>query len=508
MADSSSAMSQRISGHPENILGPDTPASDGHAAGTSATARLVISPWTILVGDLAALFGAFLLSYAVRYVWRVGPELNEFQFAPLQSYWVVAGLFIGLTVISFYALGRYQRRRSVSLFDDPMRIAMGVLIGTATVIVVFFAARPLFFSRLMFLYLGVLGFVLPLIWLLARRSVLDIMRRAGFDNQRVLVVGSGVVAKFLMQQLSANPSSGNRVVGYLETNLEATETSFGRFQRLGDMRDLEPLIRRGTIDEVYVALPSSDQHSLGPAVEHCRAHGVRFRVAPDLLEAQFGRTEIHPLAGIPLISLSDNKIGGFKYVQKRIVDIVVSLAVFVVTSPLWVVVALAIKLDSPGPMLFHHTRIGKNGRQFTLLKFRSMVADAEILKEELFEGKSHPMLFKIPNDARRTRVGRVIRRFSLDELPQLLNVLAGSMSLVGPRAQVPAEVEQYDDWARHRLRVHPGLTGLWQVSGRSDVPFVEMVMLDTYYVTQWSLGLDLKILLKTIPVVLAGRGAY
>ncbi len=507
MDDSSSEMSQRLSTRPEPVLEQAAPPT-GWPARSSAAARLVVSPWIVLAGDLAALLGAFLLAYTVRYVWRLGPELNEFQLAPLDSYWIVAGLFIGMTVASFYVLGRYQRRRTVSLFDDGVRIGVGVLIGTAAVITVFFAARPLFFSRLMFLYLGVLGAGLASIWLLARRLALDAVRRAGFDNQRVLVVGSGVVAKFLMQQLSASPSAGNRVVGYLETGPEAAEAGFGRFQRLGDLRDLEAIIQTRAIDEVYVALPSSDQQGLGRVLERCRTHGVRFRVAPDLLEAQFGRMEIHPLAGIPLITLSDDQIGGFKYIQKRLLDILVSLTGLAVTGPLWIVIALAVKLDSPGPVLFKHTRIGKGGCRFTLLKFRSMVADAEVRKSELFDGDEHPMLFKVPDDARRTRVGRVLRRFSLDELPQLLNVLAGSMSLVGPRAQVPAEVEQYDDWARHRLRVLPGLTGLWQVSGRSDVAFVEMVMLDTYYVTHWSLGLDLKILLMTIPVVVGGRGAY
>ena len=460
------------------------------------------------VGDAGLLFTAFVVAYTVRYVWRVGPELNEFQFTPLDAYWVVAGLFIPTTLLSFYVLGRYQRRRTVLLLDDLLRIGVGVLIGTAAVIVVFFVSRPLYFSRLMFLYLAVLAVAGTFAWLVARRAGIGLLRRVGYDNERIVVVGNGVAAKYLMQQLTQSPSSGNRVVGYLAAHAQAVETSFGRFQRLGDFGDLELVIKSEAIDEVYVALPSSAQYDLGPVLERCRRQGVRFRVVPDLLEAQFGRMEFHPLAGIPLITLSDNQIRGFMYVQKRALDLVVSLLGLILTAPMWVLIALAIKLDSPGPVFFRHTRIGRAGREFKLLKFRSMVDDAESRKPVLLQGEAHPGLFKDPQDVRRTRVGKVLRRLSLDELPQLLDVVTGDMSLVGPRAQIPAEVAQYDAWALHRLRVLPGLTGLWQVSGRSDLGFEEMVMLDTYYVAHWSLGLDLKILLKTIPAVLSGHGAY
>ena len=335
------------------------------------------------------------------------------------------------------------------------------------------------------------------------------MRRAGFDNQRILVVGSGVVAKYLMQQLSASQASGNRVIGYLEENGDqAASTGFGRFQRLGDLNDLEVLIRTETIDEVYIALSATTQHNLEPLIERCRVHGVRFRAVPDLLEAQFGRMEIHPLAGIPLVTLSDNAIVGFKYIPEARAG---HRGEPGRARPQRADMSRDRDCDSRGfarPVLFRQTRIGKDGAEFTLFKFRSMVVDAEALKRQLIAGGPHPALFKIRDDSRRTRVGRVLRRMSLDELPQLFNVLTGSMSLVGPRAQVSDEVAQYDDWARHRLRVHPGLTGLWQVSGRSDLPFEEMVMLDTFYVANWSLGLDLKILVKTIPAVLSGRGAF
>ncbi len=470
--------------------------------------RFLASPRVLAVGDFALLFGAFLLAYTARYTWRLGPALNEFQYTPLDAYWVVAGLFIPVTLLSFAGLGRYQARRGVSLLEDLGRIAVGTLIGTAAVIVVFFVSRPVFFSRLMFLYLGTFALGFAVLWVLLRRVGLGLLRRAGYDNQRILVVGGGAVAKFLMQQLTANRSLGNRVIGYLDSNGNSASTAFGRFARLGTVDDLAEVIESEHVDVVYAALPSSVHHELAPVIERCRRQGVQFRVVPDLLEAQFGRMDIHPVAGIPLVTLREPEITGFRYLQKRALDLTVSLLGLLFTAPLWIVIGLAIRLDSPGPILFRQTRIGRDGQSFRVLKFRSMVQDAEARKRDLFEDETHPLLFKAPDDQRRTRIGRILRRMSVDELPQLLNVLFGHMSLVGPRAQVPDEVAQYDTWARHRLRVLPGLTGLWQVSGRSDLGFDEMVMLDAFYVSNWSLGLDLRILLQTIPTVLSGRGAY
>ena len=484
-----------------------TPTPSPHRTHHTAW-QFLASSKILAVGDTLLLFVAFLLAYTTRYSWQLGPRLNEFQFTPLDAYWLVSGLFIPVTMISFAGLGRYQPYRGTSPIEDTGRIALGVLIGTAAIIVVFFVSRPVFFSRLMFLYLGGYAVALATLWIVSRRIGLNLLRRAGYDNQRILIVGAGVVAKFLMQQLTASPSLGNRVLGYLEPDIHSNESSFGRFQKLGHLADLEAVINSEQVDEVYVALPSSTQHGLEPIIDRCRNQGVRFRVIPDLLETQFGRMDIHPIAGIPLVTLRETEITGFRRVQKRSLDVLVSLIALAISAPFWACIAIAIRIDSKGPTFFQQTRIGLRGRSFGLFKFRSMIQDAEQRKQELFDSTEHPLLFKAPDDFRRTRVGRLLRRFSLDELPQLLNVLRGDMSLVGPRAQVPAEVAQYDALAQHRLRVLPGVTGLWQVSGRSDLRFEEMVMLDAFYVTNWSLGLDLRILLQTIPTVLSGRGAY
>jgi len=210
-----------------------------------------------------------------------------------------------------------------------------------------------------------------------------------------------------------------------------------------------------------------------------------------------------------VIGLREPTIGVWQRAFKRSLDLIVALAGLVLLSPLFLLIGLAIKLDSPGPVLFTQPRVGRGGREFTIHKFRSMRQGAEEEKEELADlNETNGPIFKIRDDPRLTRVGRVLRRWSLDELPQLYNVLRGEMSLVGPRPPTRAEVAKYEDWHLKRLAVRAGMTGLWQVSGRSELPFDEMVLLDIYYVENWSPALDAKILLRTVPKWLSGKGAY
>ena len=244
------------------------------------------------------------------------------------------------------------------------------------------------------------------------------------------------------------------------------------------------------------------------AIAACRRIGVSITVVPDLVELQTGRIDTENIAGIPLVTLTASKIAGLRLLQKRILDVVIAILALGLLSPLILIVVVAIKLDSRGRVLFRQQRIGRAGKPFLLFKFRSMVKDAEELRGEFYPNTQSELLFKRQDDQRRTRVGRILRKTSIDEIPQLLNVLRGEMSLVGPRAQVPEEVALYDSWAQNRLEAPPGMTGLWQVSGRSNLSFEEMVMLDTYYIGHWSLGLDLKIMARTIPAVIRGDGAY
>ncbi|KJB86202.1 hypothetical protein AZ66_20235, partial [Paenibacillus sp. E194] len=260
--------------------------------------------------------------------------------------------------------------------------------------------------------------------------------------------------------------------------------------------------------EIYITIPS-EKNLINQLISSIRKYDVQIKIIPELFELVTSSISFDQAYDYPCIEIVKTPLRGLNLFLKRAADIIISLLGICIVSPLLLIVAIIIKFDSRGPVFIHQKRIGKNGAPFCMHKFRSMVNNAEELKEQLkkFNEADGPA-FKMKNDPRITRVGRLIRKFSIDELPQLFNVLKGEMSLVGPRPPLPNEVECYDDFQWRRLDIRPGITGLWQVSGRSDITFDEWVKLDLYYIEKWSISLELKILIKTIPVVLKGEGAY
>jgi exopolysaccharide biosynthesis polyprenyl glycosylphosphotransferase len=331
----------------------------------------------------------------------------------------------------------------------------------------------------------------------------------GIDRERVLVVGNTGLGREVMESLVAQPDLGYALVGFLDDRETPINRRTVHFRRLGPISDLDVCLRGGDIDLVILALPFWEHHRLPELVDICRYAGVEFRVVPDLYQLSFDRIDIGNLSGIPLIGLKEVSLRGWNLVVKRTMDLALTLLALPIVLPLGVMLAIIVRLDSPGPAIFRQRRIGRDGRPFICYKFRTMVVDAEERKAELAAlNEADGPLFKIRNDPRMTRVGRFLRRYSLDELPQLWNILRGDMSWVGPRPATPEEVAQYEDWHYRRLTVVPGLTGLSQVLGRSDISFDETVRLDIFYTENWTPGMDLRILLQTIPVVISGRGAY
>jgi exopolysaccharide biosynthesis polyprenyl glycosylphosphotransferase len=262
---------------------------------------------------------------------------------------------------------------------------------------------------------------------------------------------------------------------------------------------------------VVIALASTSRDDILAIRDHCVHQNVAFKIVPDLFELSLSRVRIDDIAGIPLIDVVENSLRGINLVLKRVLDVLCALTLLIVLSPLLALVALTIRLDSLGPIIIVQERVGRNGRSFPFLKFRSMYQGAEKRHAEIRARSIHgedERTTKDPHDPRRTRVGRIIRKLSIDELPQLLNALRGEMSLVGPRPPLPAEVARYESWHYKRFDMQPGMTGLWQVSGRSDLNFDEMVLMDIYYIDNWSLALDLKILLRTPNAIVRMWGAY
>ena len=280
---------------------------------------------------------------------------------------------------------------------------------------------------------------------------------------------------------------------------------------LGSLDELPQLVRALDIDRVIIAFSRYSDEDVVDAVRALNDVYVQVDVVPRLFDVIGSPTDIHTVEGLPLVGLPPAGLGRSSMFIKRTFDLVVSALGLILLAPVFLVIGILIKLDSPGPIFFRQPRMGCNDEVFRIYKFRTMTTDAEERKPELAHLNRHaarggdPRMIKIPNDPRVTRVGAVLRRFSLDELPQLINVLAGDMSLVGPRPLILDEDLHVKDWARRRIRIRPGITGLWQVLGSSQIPFDEMVKLDYRYVTHWSLWLDLKLILRTIPAVLRPR---
>jgi exopolysaccharide biosynthesis polyprenyl glycosylphosphotransferase len=385
--------------------------------------------------------------------------------------------------------------------------------GTTTSIVVIMAItfflQPLVYSRVMLAYAGFLIVALLGIARLGRRLIESQFRKHGIGVDRVLVVGAGDVGRAVMRTILAKPSLGYRVVGYVDDDPEKGNGALGRFKGLGNADNLPALIAERVMDMVIVTLPWTYQPEIAEIVARCERANLQVYIVPDVFQQRMHRVDLDSLSGIPLIGMGASRLSSGALLLKRMVDLAISILALPVLLVLYFVVAVAIKLDSPGPVLFKQRRVGRHGHHFEIYKFRSMVSNAEQFKAELQAlNEADGPLFKIRDDPRLTRVGRFLRRTSIDELPQFINVLRGEMSLVGPRPGTPDEVAQYEPWQRERISILPGMTGLWQVSGRSTLPFDEMCQLDIFYIENWSLGLDLRILVQTIPQFLLGNGAY
>lgn len=463
--------------------------------------------------DLVLINAAFVASYIVRYRLGIGGDVLPQNDTPLASYRWVEITFTLIMVLLLSVDGVYRARRSFGLLDQFGAVFRSGVTAVALIAALAFMLRPYAFSRGIFVYVG-MGSIALLC--LARGAAFLVRRwryRSGLGVTNVLVLGATRIGKMAMQRLVSEPGLGYHVVGFLDDgDGDRPAADFGRFKCLGMLTDLDRAIREHGVEEVLVALPATAHRQILQAMQLCAKAGADFAMVPDLLELRLSQLDVGTVGGIPLISLRQNAIHGFNGVFKRTIDLLLATTLLVIGSPIILIAAIATKLDSPGPVFFGQVRVGKDGRLFKAWKIRSMKVNAEEELESLRQREDSEaatnIMIKLRDDPRRTRVGKFLRKTSLDELPQCWNVLRGEMSFVGPRPPVPREVLRYEDWHKARLQVVPGMTGLWQVSGRSFLDFEEMVMLDLYYIENWSPGLELKILLQTIPAVLTGRGAF
>src|SRR5947209_4505440 len=483
----------------------------------------------LVVADAVVAVASFAAAYVLREGGGVlaglgaGGLVWEPRFEPYAALlWFV--VVVRLISSAYYDL--YRLRGEFSYLDECVRVFRATAVGSLLVVAWAFLYRGGFEFRAFSYARGVfvLDFLLALgaytLLRLAARGAQSAVRRREVNLIPTLVVGGGAEAALCVREMRARRELGYRVIGVVETAPHADDAprEFEGVPIVANLSTLPEAIRETGANEVIITDPNVSGDLLFDVMMRVgRRRGVEFRVAPSLFNCLPRKTGVEQIGVMPFITLFREPLGPGARLLKRASDIVVASLALVLLAPVWLVVAVLIKLDSHGPVLYAQERVGMDGRIFLFLKFRTMHADADDREHREYQhryikgqpdtnmGDSLRPVYKLHTDPRVTRTGRALRRASLDELPQLLNVLRGDMSVVGPRPPIPYEVEAYDLWHRKRLDMKPGMTGLWQVSGRNRLSFDEMVRLDLFYIENWSLWLDLKIMLRTLPVLLRGE---
>lgn len=453
--------------------------------------------------DSAVIVLAFLASYQAH-EWFVAEGTADFL-----SHVVLLPFIVFLWGVFLSYFGAYRGPRGVSRFDYAWAVAQAVGSALAMLLVALFVLRVQYASRAILLGFAGASFVALTA---VRIGVVAYFRRSirrGENCRRALIIGSGQRASHLARELKENTDWGIQIVGHLDPSRERVGMSIGDAQVLGCVDDISMVLKDHVVEDVILAVPRSMISDVEKIAMACEEEGVRFHLMADMFDVRVARMRLVNVGSVPLLTLEPVAQDEVKLLVKRAIDLVLIIAALPLLVPLFLVIAAAIKLDSAGPVFFTQERVGRNKRHFQMYKFRSMVKDAEGMMRQLEHmNEAKGPIFKIKNDPRVTRVGRFLRKTSLDELPQLINVLLGEMSLVGPRPMSIRDVSLFDKGIqRKRFSVMPGLTCLWQISGRSDLPFDKWLELDLLYIENWSLGLDIKILCKTIPAVLRGTGA-
>ena len=470
----------------------------------------------LMLGDAVAAWLVFLIVSRLRFdadptaSWSVGIEISA-----------AAILFAVLWVAVLWAMGLYRLRVRWSLRSEAGDLAKATAVAVAVTLSLLFLSHQDVVSRV---FLAALFVTQPIVTLAGRRLLrfwIDTLRRRGMSTNYMLVVGTGRLAEVFADRVEANRGLGLRVLGHLTIPSyrreeaisrglsDGSETDLQLVSRpvLGSVNDLGDIFRVMTVDEVAICLPPGAASLLDPIVSIAAEAGKTVRVPSDPNEELLGHALVEEFDGLVVRSFIHDGHRDLELALKRIIDMVGAAVGLVVLSPVLITTAIVIRLRDGSPVLFRQVRIGRHGRPFTIYKFRTMEPDAEDRFNDLSASSdTKGAAFKMRDDPRVTSLGRFLRVWSLDELPQLINVLKGEMSLVGPRPAPPREVDLYDMWHRRRLSMRPGMTGLWQIKARMDDHFDDRAQLDLKYIDQWTLWKDLTILARTVPALLLARG--
>lgn len=455
--------------------------------------------------DYGATICAWLIAYEIRPYTDLIP-FAHFQFSPEQlpifPDFIKIALISSLALILLFAFGgMYTLKTTFKKIREIRQIIFWVFTWIMFFMAYYFLiAHTLFFSRIVLAHTALFATLLILLGRFLIRFMQIICLKLGFGKRNILLIGTSPTAEALVKILKHNLAY--TIIGTLKFSL--LNKNF-LIPILGPLSDLEKITKKYSVEEVWLTENTKEERNI---LEFCQTNHIGFKLIPDMTGLHYSHVEISFLQGLPILEVKPTPLEGWGKILKRIYDFLMAGIGIILLSPIFILIGIAIKIDSPGAVFYTSKRVGEKGKKFKMLKFRSMRKDAEKEKEKLFKlSHRNGPLFKIKNDPRVTSVGKFLRKTSLDELPQLWNVLKGEMSLVGPRPHLPEEVKQYQEHQKRTLTIKPGITGLAQTSGRSDLDFDKEVALDIAYIENWSVFLDLKIILKTIFVILKGKGA-
>jgi exopolysaccharide biosynthesis polyprenyl glycosylphosphotransferase len=451
---------------------------------------------------------AVIVTFALAIADQIRPAMSRLPIAevvleksvPLIVYPFVVLLFISVLLL----LSVYDGRRNIYIVDELTNLTLGtILAGISIAGMLYLSYRGI--SRLLFLFFVILAYLLMVAWRIIYRVVYQVTNGQP-HSRNIVIVGAGPVGYQLQEQIDKHPYLGLKIIGYLDDDPAKT---INNKMILGKLADIKKTIARFEVDDIVIALPQRAHERVSELIVQLHELPIKIWVIPDYFHLALHKANIEEFAGLPMLDLRAPALNDYQRMTKRIFDLIFGTAILILTCPFLILICIAIKIDSPGPVIYKSKRVGENGSLFDMYKFRSMVQNADQLPVDQTLSDAHGNLtHKIPDDPRVTRVGKFIRRTSLDEFPQLINVLRGQMSLIGPRPELPSLVKHYETWQRKRFAVPQGITGWWQINGRSDKPMHLHTEDDIYYVQNYSLLLDITILIKTVWVVLGGKGAY
>lgn len=467
------------------------------------------------ISDLLLMLCALSLAIVINYAPEARVPISDYAIDFLSTRVKVANaLLCACMLLIWYMVfnlqGIYRSHRFSTFVEELREIGRAVFLASLTLLMMAQIGRWQTITLWTAACVGLIGMVLIVVMRLLLRLNLRRLRLRGHNIKTLMIVGGGPRARWFANEVRRRSDLGYRIVGYVDDQTNFNGHGIKGVPRLGDVADLPGIIAHDVIDEVFVALPIKSQYSqIETSINLLEEQGIMVHLLSDHFPHRLARSHPSEFEGAPLLSLHSAPPVTWRTEIKRMIDIMAAVILMVLLFPLLALVALAIKLDSDGPVFFIQGRVGFNKRRFRMIKFRTMCVDAETRMREVehLNEKTGP-IFKITNDPRTTRVGKWLRKTSIDELPQLINVLLGDMSIVGPRPlSVRDALRMETAWQKRRFSVKPGLTCLWQVSGRSNLSFEQWMQLDLEYIDRWSLGLDGLILLRTIPAILLARGA-